>query len=405
VLEPLREVQVSVDSMRSQSPGSADGVDPVSRPQAAALSSGEATLFTDEPAPGGGGTATAEAVPEAPRRAWVSSGSDVVIRLPGSGWLYVGREYGVGAVVLRSKRNVAGDDEFVFSFSEEGEYGLWFQQQNSRSGELTNERLQLSAAPQGSAFVDVSALPQNGGMTVSRAAVPGNLPGATGARSDLPGADTAEAENARGEAGEAETSAGADYSLARSLSDAGDGEGAFRSYVSELTAYPESATGELYLEIADAAENAGRYAEAANYLREAIASGGAAARDGRARLYDLSITAEDGEALADAVDLLRDAGELDAGRMRRAAFAAASMDEPGPAIDLFGDFLEMPGADGRDEIYYTLAGLLEQPGPYRDLTRAVELYGRIISEYPLSRRWESSSARIEHIRRHYIDVR
>ncbi len=58
-----------------------------------------------------------------------------------------------------------------------------------------------------------------------------------------------------------------------------------------------------------------------------------------------------------------------------------------------------------DEVWFRMAGLLEREEEARDLRRAVELYERIVDEYPLSVYYEPSRQRVEYLKRHFFLVR
>lgn len=319
------------------------------------------------------------------RSAAVSSRSDVVIRLPGSGWIYVGREYGDGTVTLLAKRTAGGDDEFVLRFSDDGSYGLWFQQQNARTGQLTNERLQVEAVPDGLAAVSVAELSPPEPRTAETA---GETARAT---RETPAADVA--------------AAGADYGAARALLDSGDATAALRAFSETLSAYPESGDELLWTEMAGAAHLAGNTPVAMEYWNKVASAGGALAGDARQRLFQVAAGGTDASALADAMDTLRTAGEVTVANVLTAAEAAERMGYTPGAIGYYQEVLRHGGARGTDEILFRLASLLEAPGDQRDLRRSLTLYERIVDEYPLSRYWNESSRRIEYIRRHFFDIR
>ena len=311
------------------------------------------------------------------RRTTVDPGSDVVITLPGSGWLYVGREYGVGIADLIATRSVAGDDEFVFQFSESGDYGLWFQRQDPSTGRITNERLQVDATPGGSDQISVVSLAEAPAVALD-----------AGVALGVPGHPAPVAEPATD-------------------------RGPVVDGVPEApTITPGEATVEgpiQWRETAIAASRSGNMPVAVEYWQKVIAAGGAEARVARARLFDLVVGQAgpvDAGDLDVAVDALRLAGELDQEHLLNAAESADVGGHLVAAIAYYGELTELSSRlDGLDGIYFRLAQILEKPGPSRDLRRARSLYQSVTEEYPLSRYWDESAAQIEYLNRHYFEIR
>jgi len=311
------------------------------------------------------------------RRTTADPGSDVVITLPGSGWLYVGREYGVGIADHIATRSVAGDDEFVFQFSETGDYGLWFQRQDPSTGQITNERLQVDATPGGSDQISVVSLAESPAVALDS----GVADGAPGHPAPVAGPAT--------------------------------DRGPVVDGVSEAPAItPEEATVDgpiQWRETAIAASRSGNMPVAVEYWQKVIAAGGAEARVARERLFDLAVGQVgpvDAGVLEVAVEALRLAGELDQERLLNAAQTADVGGQLVAAISYYGELTGLSsGMDGLDGIYFRLAQILEKPGPSRDLRRARSLYQSVIAEYPLSRFWDESAAQIEYLNRHYFEIR
>ena len=311
------------------------------------------------------------------RRTTADPGSDVMIVLPGNGWLYVGREYGVGIADLIAKRNVAGDDEFVFQFSESGDYGLWFQRQDPSTGQITNERLQVDATPGGSDQISVVSLAEAPAVAVDAGVAdgaPGPLAPAAGLATEQVPVLGGVPDAVVGTPGEAT--------------------------VDDPTQWRETAI---------AASRSGNMPVAVEYWQKVIAAGGADAGMARERLFDLAVgqTAPvDAGVLEMAVDALRIAGELDQERLLNAAETADVGGHFVAAIAYYGELTELSSRmDGLDGIYFRLAQILEKPGPSRDLRRARSLYQSVTEEYPLSRYWDESAAQIEYLNRHYFEIR
>ena len=296
------------------------------------------------------------------RSATADPGSDVVITLSGRGWLYVGREFGAGIADLITTRSVAGNEEFVFQFSESGDYGLWFQRQDPLSGLITNERLQVDASPGGSDQISVVSLvettPVAAGM--NDAVVPQVV--------EMPSAGP----------------------VGVTTEDPVDGPSQWR-------------------ERAVAASLSGNMPVAVEYWQKIIAAGGADAHLARESLFALAVGAADGvtaAVLGAGVEALRLAGELDGERLLQAAEAADAAGLYTNAAAYYGELSELnPGVDGLDGIYFRLAQILEMPGPARDLRHARALYEAVIDRYPLSRYWDESAGRIEYLKRHYFEIR
>jgi len=296
------------------------------------------------------------------RSATADPGSDTVITLPGGGWLYVGREYGVGIADLIVKRSVAGDDEFVFQFSESGDYGLWFQRQDPLTGRISNERLQVDASPGGSDQISVVSLTEKPPVALA-----GDPPLALEISPDEPAAIGAV--------------------------DPVDGPA-------------------QWMETAIAASESGNLPVAVEFWQKVSAVGGADGSFARDSLFDLAVNGAGGAVSADAatlvaaVDALRAAGELDHDRLLQVAEVADAAGLYGNAAAYYAELSESgSGVAGLDAIYFRLASILEMPGPARDLPRARALYEMVIDRYPLSMYWDASAAQIEYLKRHYFEIR
>ncbi|MBU8914404.1 MAG: hypothetical protein KOO61_10305 [Spirochaetales bacterium] len=304
------------------------------------------------------------------RSATADPRADTVITLPGTGWLYVGREYGVGIADLIVKRSVAGDDEFVFQFSENGDYGLWFQRQDALTGRITNERLQVDASPGGSDQISVVTLTE----TPSAALDAGDMAEPVAAPPAAP--DMVPDEPATVLTG-----------------DPGDGPA-------------------QWIETATAASQSGNLPVAVEFWQKVAAVGGADGRFARESLFELAVSGAGGASGADAtvlsaaVEALRAAGELDHERLFQAAEVADAAALYGSAATYYAELTESGlGVAGLDAIYFRLGQILEMPGPARDLQRACSLYEMVIERYPLSRYWDESTAQIEYLKRHYFEIR
>lgn len=333
------------------------------------------------------------------RAARVASGSEVIVVLPGQGWLYVGQEYGGGSVRFLGKERVGGNESFAFRIADPGEYGLWFQQQNPATGSLVNERLSLLAQRDATeSRVDLADIPR--GTTIEAlttaatgrpaATVPfGELPNRPGAGDGGPGAATDEsAAGALTEAASDEPVAvDALVARARDLVESGDPRAAALMIADatldggvDLTAIDEAAPGLLGELVATVAPEGDA---ALSALWQSIADIELSS-SALARAALVSEALERGDVPA----LLAGIGRLDEGSSRR-----------------WNDVLARLERAGDDETVFGLAQALEAPGADRDLRRAATLYRWIVDDRPLSRHWDASRARLEYLDRHYFEVR
>lgn len=281
------------------------------------------------------------------------TGQEAVVRLPGSGWIYVGSEYAAGSVELVEKRRTAGDDVFTFRLSEPGAYGLWFQQQNVSTGTYDTHRVAVSRAISDD---DERSVQTVGGQGQRRA-------GSTAPEVD---------ELADVESGEPVS---ADYSVAITLLREGDVGEAFRELLDQSSAYDSRLDG-----IDDGDLRA---------FLEAVEQIDAPARE--RFLTTLSNTEHD---LADdARSMLLEGASQDENPARLVSHAVT-----GNIAHGFEERLD-------DMTLFLVASQLEQIGPNRDLREALRIYRYITDHFPLSTYWERSRARAEHIERHYIDIR
>jgi hypothetical protein len=290
-------------------------------------------------------------------------GQEVEIRLPGSGWIYVGSEYGAGAVTLSGKRRESGDDLFTFELAEPGEYGLWFQQQNMTTGSFESQRV--------SVVRDDQPDPGSTRTMVAAAQVP---------RDTVDGADSA-ADGVSPAADHAENAIvvsppdSADYSIAIRLLREGDVPGAFRSLLDQSRAYDPN-----YEDIDPD--------ELAAFLSAARSAPGPTRR----QFLDTLSSSDHSLSERATAELLGDASQDG---------------NPGPLVTQVVSRGLVPGYEQGldDRTLFTIATQLEQIGPGRDLREALRLYRLITERFPLSRYWEQSRSRAEHIERHYIDIR
>lgn len=150
------------------------------------------------------------------------------------------------------------------------------------------------------------------------------------------------------------------------------------------------------------------------FWTDVASSGSQLAPRARRELYEIAVANEAGQEALRAVERLERAGEAsgeDALRTARLLDAHASSDA---ALPLYARALTA-SSDGSaaertvlslgDERLFELARYLEGVGPDRDLSAAARLYRLIVEERPLSAHWDASRSRLEHLRRHYFEVR
>ncbi|MFW5814934.1 MAG: hypothetical protein ACOCWX_05750 [Spirochaetota bacterium] len=343
--------------------------------------------------------------------------------LPGKGWLYVGREYGDGEVTFIDKRGEDDGEAFRFRVAGPGSYGLWFQQQDSQSGRLVNERLGVDAVP-GTADgeVRVADLAVDGHDEADAAGERTADSFAGAVRSDEAGGSAATAEalpdSVRGAVPDEreETAPSSEERIAALLS-SDDSAGALRAYADagDRRGALIDSLDEDQLDVLAAAITPDTPAPVVRAFWSDVASSGSRlAPRARRELYELALASEAAEEALRAVEQLEAAGEASAADVLRAASLLESDEQREDALPLYARALagarEGSAAERRvmtlgDDRLFELARFLEAPGPERDLRAAARLYRVIVDERPLSAQWEASRSRLEHLRRHYFEVR
>ena len=295
------------------------------------------------------------------------------IVLPGGGWLYVGREYGNGDVTLLGKSSVNGDDEFRFRVGP-GSYGLWFQQQDSRTGSLQNERLSIVAAgAEGADRIVVADLPD-----LTRPAVlpaPRSPPTGSTAPTDAAVPTTVT------ERSDAAVRAGATAPSGASAPDVSASPGAPPLPAAGATAGPPDDV-----------------------------TPGVPSAEAPEAMFDAAVAGDSVRGLRDAVARLEAAGEASAARVLAAARRADELRDSSEAAHYYG--MVVRGESGLpeelladDELLFRAASVLEQPGPSRDIRSSLRLYVMLLERHPFSPHWEPSRVRSEYLRRHYFEIR
>jgi len=280
------------------------------------------------------------------------TGTAISITLPGTGWIYVGNEYGSGTADLIRKTSVGGDDQFQFIVSQGGEYGLWFQREDVGSGEIVNQRIAVTAAD--------SPEPEPEPVVGSRVA-------------EVP-------------------------SPGRVVSD--------HAVVDDTVAANTVAEVPSWTDEVDAALSRGDRLEAGRVYMRVISAGGDEGRLAARRYFELATDGTDINLLGDAIAALDESGGLMSADLQTAMEQLRSADGNENPIDSYEAIIASDRTfPGMDEAYFRLAGELRRPGQERDLKRARYLYVRIVDDFPLSRFWDQSAAAIEYLDRHFFEVR
>ena len=294
-------------------------------------------------------------------------GEETVVRLEGENWLFLGSA--PGGVVYRRRRLLDGATELVLRPDQAGEYRLDFQRQDLLQGEreelavmlnVSDRRNQRGAAASGSGAagrVGSSLEPGIGdAVGLDEAMVSAEPPfdpiaeAIASIETDDPAAIATAASTAR-EAGNRD--------LATAL---------WRRNRNLETQHGREARVGLF----ELSVSAGRFVDAVSYADLMAEHREAPPTASLIVLTDALISAGDGSTAATAIER---------------------------ALALRTD----PSAD--DELLFRLARHYETDRVERNLRRSLGYYRRIAAEFPLSRHWEASRARIEHIERHFFHVR
>ena len=287
------------------------------------------------------------------RRVSAEPSREFSVRLHGPGWVFLGADRDDSAqgapVEYRRRRSVDGDTEVILRASDSGSYRLRFQRQDLSHGTVERKLIGL----------DVSADQQRPGDDSSAVMTPEVAPVAdTAPLPDDPQQSAAAARTAF-ESGDLEQAA-ALWRRNRSL---------------EQPLGSEARRG-----LFDLAFQSSRYSEALDYAQQMLDHGEAPPVSEITRLAEYSLANDQTDS---ALDLLQ---------RRLALNESAAASRSAAAAD-------------SDALLYQLARLYETDSERRNLRVSLSYYRRITDEFPLSRYWERSRARIEYIERHFIHVR
>ena len=257
----------------------------------------------------------------------VGADGEIGVVLPGRGWLYVGREYGDGEVTLLGKRGVGDDEAFRFRVVGPGSYGLWFQQQDSQTGRLVNERLGVEAVPgMADASIRVADLAVDGHDAADAAgAVRSGEPAGSAAPAEA-GPDTV-----RGAASEEQegTAPSGEQRIAALLA-ADDTAGALRAYADagdRRRAIIDALDGDALDALAKAITPDTPVPVVRAFWRDVASSGSQLTPRARRELYELALASEAAEDALRAVERLEAAGEASVADVLRAASLLESDDQ------------------------------------------------------------------------------
>ncbi len=287
------------------------------------------------------------------RRVSAEPGREFSVRLDGRGWVFIGADrdnQAPGAAVeYRRRRSIDGDTEVILRAPDSGGYTLRFQRQDLSHGTAEHRLIGL----------DVSDNPQQSTEDTAPVITP-----------ELPlVADTAPIPDDPQRVATA----------ARTAFDSGDLEQAaalWRRNRSLEQPLGSQARRGLF----DLAFQSSRYSEAVDYAQQMLDHGEAPAVAEVTRLAEYSLA---NDQTNNALDLLQ----------RRLAMNESATEGRSDA------------AADTDALLYQLARLYETDAESRNLRVSLSYYRRITDEFPLSRYWERSRARIEYIERHFIHVR
>ncbi|MFW6380661.1 MAG: hypothetical protein ACOC0Y_01345, partial [Spirochaetota bacterium] len=390
------------------------------------------------------GTSEANGAPSAPtapvsaatpwneRAAEVARDGEISIVLPGSGWLYVGTEYGDGEISLLGKRRAGGDEVFEFRIDDAGDYGLWFQQQDAVTGSLANERLALRATEgDGASSVSLADLPVGGELspqTVARSE--GSVPnerarsaegtGLPATRSSAAGQRDEGDDEESAVTGAEEPDEGPARALerARELLDGSDAPGALVALTEAVDDRRLAAEDlesddarDLLVRLFDASSEMEASPVLRSFRRIVASSGSMRAPEARRALLEVAVDDGDERAMVEIVGEMEESGEANPDDLVRVGLTVGRDSGEDRAPELLARAIRMDGGviehlvGLSDERLFRLARFLERPGPERDMHAASALYSVIVDERPLSSYWDESRARLEYLSRHYFEVR
>ena len=330
---------------------------------------------------------------------------NLVLALPGVGWIYTGAREANPAgdranagVELVDKRNLEATTEFVFRLPGPGSFTLEFQRQDLVAGRFETLDIELDAespdeASAGMANQELLLEFQLGSATSPQGIV-------TAEESLEAGTRLAQQEGEGDEdAGEGDSQESASPASIHGTEQAQPGEattqGSAQNSVSDTDSVVER------LSTAETMMNSGELEQAADLYRDiepsAIEHPEHAVHWASAELQ-LGDEEVARELYASLLPVVGRQGLLDQ------AMALADIDRIDDAITLVEWLTELTRA-GLDELYYRLAGLYERESERRDLRRSRDLYELVVQQHPLSRFRQPSRERASYLNRHFFHIR
>ncbi len=304
------------------------------------------------------------------REIYARVGDEMQIGLDGPGYLFLGfpdAQAAAAGMSFKSKESRDGKTWFTFEAVKLGTYDLDFVQQDNTTGSSARETVRVHVLSD-----------QDFAAAVSQSA-----------------SQAQTVDSAAADAG--------DPAFASRLS----GVGAYEAAVSELLKGYRDGNPDLNDRIAQLYFLMGSYDAAAKYYQKNLAPPGPYADAAVLGLVRVAAAQNDQTGLM---------GQL----KRLLAIQDPSAEEPlilamrmerdqsqvGVALDLAAEYLSRyPSGRWRDEAEYTAARLLEADSPFRDIAKARDLYGDVVSSYPVGAFAAPARDRLQYIERHFYQIR
>jgi len=342
-------------------------------PAAAGGSAAAGGIAPSGPSAGPASTAAAAGAPGAPygrlREIYAREGDVLQVGLDGVGFLFLGFPDAKGqadGMSFKSKENRNNKTWFTFQALKIGTYDLDFLQQNNMAGKTAKETVRVHVVSDQD--FNAAVAPQ-------------------------PGSDSA---------GPATDETG-DPVFAQRLSTLGS----YQAAVVELLKGYKDGNPALNDQIAGLYMRMGSYDAAGKYYGKNLSSQNAYTPGAVIGLVRIAVFQNDQQGL---ISNLRQFLALNDPSMEEPLIQAVRMEkarsEIGMALDLAGEYVKrFPGGTWRDEADFLSGQLLEADSQFRDIARARDLYGGILSGHPESAFADAARQRLQYIDRHFIQVR
>ena len=280
-------------------------------------------------------------------------GITIPVALDGFGWIYVptdlDAETGVGFAYAGRDLNDSGA-VFNFRIDDPGNYTLRFQRQDNATGTFESATVELLGSD----------------------AVSGNI-------------------------------RGVDISEGESVSATIDSDSSFEQQIQELI------DDGSYDRVFSMSIERGNYSQAVQYYTDGISSA-ASDREIYAtnrNFIDASLAAGTAEPLVKILPFLLDEPlSLTREDLEEVASFFETSGETEGTIATYGAILDhFAGSIRNDEVLILIARLYERESPFRNERLAYDHYRKLIDSFPLSRYYEEAERRMQHIERHFINIR